>query len=396
MNSIIADRVKLIKPSATLSIAAKAASLKAAGKDIISLSVGEPDFDTPNHIKEAAIQAIKEGFTKYTAVEGILPLREAIKVKFARDNGLNYETNQILVSTGGKQSIFNLAQSLLNKDDEVLIPAPYWVSYPDIVLLSDAKPVIIQTQLENNFKITPAQLKASISSKTKLLILNSPSNPCGVAYSKEELEALGEVLRFHPNIFILSDDIYEQVLWQPEYFSNIVMSCPDLYDRMIIVHGVSKSYSMTGWRIGFAAGPKWLIDAMTNVQSQCTSNACSISQKAALAALTGPQDSIALMRASFKSRHDYVLGRLNTFKNTTAVKADGAFYLFPRFDNISDIAPNLKDDIDLASYLLSKAGIALVPGTAFGNPGYLRLSFALGMPSLEKALDRLEAILGKK
>jgi aspartate aminotransferase len=387
----LSARVQRIKISPTLAMATKAAALKKQGINVIDLSTGEPDFDTPEHIKQAAITAINNGFTKYTAVGGILELREAIVEKFNRDNQLNYAPNQILVSCGGKQSFYNLAAALLNAGDEVIIPAPYWVSFPDMVLLNDAKPVTVFAGIENNFKITPKQLENAITPKTRLLILNSPCNPTGVAYTRPELAALGQVLAKHPQILITTDDMYEKILWSTEPFCNILMACPDLYDRTLVLHGVSKTYAMTGWRIGFAAGPLKLIQAMTNVQSQSTSNPCSISQMAAKAALESDQICVSTMVAAFKKRHDYFIPTLNTIDGIECYPGDGAFYAFPKVEGLIKRL-GLKDDLALADFLLTETAVAVVPGTPFGAPGYIRLSFATSLDNLQEAIKRFKAI----
>jgi aspartate aminotransferase len=392
----LSHRVQSVKPSATLAITAKAKELKAQGKDIIGLGAGEPDFDTPEHIKQAAIAAIHAGFTKYTAVDGTPSLKQAIIDKFQRDNGLSYLPNQVLVSCGGKQSFFNLAQALINPGDEVIIPAPYWVSYPDMVLLADGKPVIVQAGLEQGFKITPEQLQDAITARTRLVVLNSPSNPTGVAYTRAELQALGEVLLQHPNILIASDDMYEHILWADEPFSNIVTACPELYERTVVMNGVSKAYSMTGWRIGYAAGPVWLLKAMKKVQSQSTSNPTSISQVAAEAALNGDQGCITEMLSHFKARHDYVVAELNKIKGVNCLPSQGAFYSFPDMRGAIAALDGINDDLELADYLLNEAGVALVPGSAFGQPGYMRLSFATSMENLSEALKRIGERLGYK
>lgn len=397
----LSDRVQSIKPSPTLAVTAKAAELKAAGYDIIGLGAGEPDFATPEHIKEAAIQAIKDGFTHYTAVDGIMELKQAIIGKLKRDNKLDYKPEQILVSCGAKHSIYNAMQALLNPGDEVLIPAPYWVSYPDMAILAGAKPVAIYAGLEQRFKITAHQLEAAITPQTKLLILNSPSNPTGVAYSSAELAALGAVLRKHPQIVVLSDDIYEHIFWADFAFANIVMACPDLYDRTIVVNGVSKSYAMTGWRIGYAAGPAELIKAMHKMQSQSTTNACSISQKAAVAAINGDQSTVVIMNTEFKYRHDYVMKELGSMPGITILPADGAFYVFFKVADLIELLqlPNVTNDTEFAEYLIRDAGLALVPGAAFGAPGYLRASTATSMEVLREAMRRLRGVtekIGKK
>lgn len=387
----LSDRVQRIKTSATLAMATKAAALKKQGINVIDLSTGEPDFDTPEHIKQAAIAAINSGFTKYTAIGGVLELREAIVKKFNRDNQLNYAPNQILVSSGGKQSFYNLAAALLNPGDEVIIPAPYWVSFPDMVLLSDAKPIIVFAGIDDNFKISPTQLEKAITPKTRLLVLNSPCNPTGAAYTRQELAALGQVLAKHPQIMIATDDMYEKILWGTEPFCNILMACPDLYDRTLVLHGVSKTYAMTGWRIGFAAGPVKLIQAMTTIQSQSTSNPCSISQMAAKAALEGDQTCVGTMVAAFKKRYDYFIPALNTIDGMECRPGDGAFYAFPKVEGLMKRL-GLKDDLALAEFLLTEAAIAVVPGTPFGAPGYIRLSFATSLDNLQEAVRRLKAI----
>jgi aspartate aminotransferase len=390
MSIILSHRVNAVKPSPTLAIAAKAGQMKAEGKDIISLSVGEPDFDTPNHIKAAAIRAIDAGFTKYTAVEGTASLRKAIIAKFKRDNGLAYQMNQILVSCGGKQSFFNLTQALINPGDEVIIPAPYWVSYPDMVLLADGVPVIVEAGQAQNFKITPAQLRAVLTEKTKLFVINSPSNPTGVTYSLEELAGLAEVLRDYPNVIIATDDMYEHIVWNKGGFVNILNAAPDLYDRTMVLNGVSKAYAMTGWRIGYAAGPKVLIDEMNKVQSQSTSNPCSISQMAAEEALNGDQLCIDTMMIAFKERHDEVVALLNEIDGVDCLSTDGTFYVFPNVEKL--IARlGMKDDLEFAEFLIVKAGVALVPGSAFGCAGHIRISIATSMDNLTNAIARIKA-----
>lgn len=393
MDLQLSDRVNSIKPSPTLAVTNRAAELRAAGKNIIGLGAGEPDFDTPDHIKAAAIEAINNGFTKYTAVDGTPSLKKAIIAKFKRDNGLDYEPNQILVSSGGKQSFFNMALALLNEGDEVIIPAPYWVSYPDMVLVADAQPVILETTQENRFKITPDQLEAAINERTKLVVINSPSNPSGVAYTLDELKALGEVLKQYPDIIVATDDMYEHILFGDQPFVNILNACPELYDQTVVLNGVSKAYSMTGWRIGYAAGPAKLIGAMKKVQSQSTSNPNSIAQVAAEVALNGDQGCVAEMVKAFKARHDFVVNALNEIEGVECIPADGTFYAFPSFQKVIDSRPEFADDIALAEYLLLEAGVALVPGSAFGTPGNLRLSFATSMDVLEDAISRIKKAL---
>ncbi|VAX14610.1 Aspartate aminotransferase [hydrothermal vent metagenome] len=387
----LSDRVQRIKPSATLAITSLANTLKAKGKNIIGLGAGEPDFDTPEHIKQAAIRALDEGFTKYTAVDGTLELKQAIIDKFKRDNDLDYNPEQVLVSCGGKQSFYNLVQALLNPGDEVIIPAPYWVSYPDMVLLADGTPVIVSAGIEQNFRITPAQLEAAITPRTRLFVINSPSNPTGMAYTRAELAALADVLLRHPHVLVATDDMYEHILWADEPFCNILNVCPELYNRCMVLNGVSKAYSMTGWRIGYAAGPAVLIKAMKKVQSQSTSNPTSISQVAAQAALEGPQSCVSDMLKAFKKRHDHVVERLNNIEGVSCLPAQGTFYAFPEISGLIERLP-VKDDVELTSYLLEQIGVALVPGSAFGSPGYMRLSFATSMANLDEALNRLEKI----
>lgn len=389
MDFKLSDRVNNIKPSPTLAVTNRAKELKDAGKDIIGLGAGEPDFDTPDNIKEAAIKAIKSGFTKYTAVDGTPELKLAIIEKFSRENNLAYTANQILVSCGGKQSFFNLAQALLNPGDEVVIPAPYWVSYPDMVLLAGGKPVIIETGMEDKFKISPNQLRDKLNDNTRLFVLNSPSNPTGSVYSRNELEALGEVLLERPNLVIATDDMYEHILWSGEPFCNILNVCPELYERTIVLNGVSKAYSMTGWRIGYAGGPLKLIQAMKKIQSQSTSNPASISQAAAVEAISGNQTFIKEMLYAFKERHDYVVTNLNTIDGIECLPSEGTFYAFPSFQTLIDQISSVNDDVELAELLLNEAGVALVPGSAFGAPGYMRVSYATSMQNLQKAIERI-------
>jgi aspartate aminotransferase len=394
LNVQLSHRVQQIKPSPTLAVTNKAAELRAAGNDIIGLGAGEPDFDTPEHIKSAAIEAINRGQTKYTAVDGTPGLKKAIIEKFKRDNNLAYEPGQILVSSGGKQSFFNLSLALLNPGDEVVISAPYWVSYPDMVKVAEGVPVVIETTQANRFKIAPEQLARAITDKTRLVVLNSPSNPSGMAYSQAELEALGEVLLKHPEVMIATDDMYEHILWSGEDFANIVNACPDLYDRTFVLNGVSKAYSMTGWRIGYAAGPQKVIAAMKKIQSQSTSNPASISQAAAEAALNGPQACVGEMVQAFRKRHDWLVEALNTLPGVECIPGDGTFYAFPSFQGVIDATDGVESDVELAEHLLSTAGVAMVPGSAFGTPGFMRLSFATSMETLEKAIDRLREALG--
>lgn len=390
----LSSRVGRIKPSPTLAVDARAKALKAAGKDIIGLGAGEPDFDTPEHVKQAAIRAIQDGFTKYTAVDGIPSLKQAIIAKFQRDNQLEFTPDQILVSVGGKQSFYNLAMALLDGGDEVIIPAPYWVSYPDMVLLADGKPIIVSAGIDQGFKLHPEQLERAITPRTRMLVINSPSNPTGVAYTRTELSALGEVLRKHPHVLVATDDMYEHILWAKEPFSNILNACPYLAERTIVLNGVSKAYAMTGWRIGYCAGPKPLIAAMKNVQSQSTSNPTSIAQVAAEAALNGDQSCISPMLKAFRERHDHVIARLNNLKGVRCLPAQGAFYAFPDFSEAM-AAKGYPDDVAMAEAILNEVGVALVPGSAFGAPGHLRLSYATSRANLDAALDRLERIFGR-
>ena len=393
MDLQLSDRVQNIKPSPTLAVTNRAAELRAAGKDIIGLGAGEPDFDTPKHIKDAAIKALENGFTKYTAVDGTPSLKKAIIDKFQRDNGLSYEPNQILVSCGGKQSFFNMALALLNAGDEVVIPAPYWVSYPDMVRIAEGTPVIVETEQANRFKITAEQLEAAITPKTKLVVLNSPSNPSGVAYTEAELKALAAVLLKFPNVLVATDDMYEHILWAEGGFHNILTVCPELYDRTIVMNGVSKAYSMTGWRIGYIAGPEALVKAMKKIQSQSTSNPTSISQYAAEAALNGSQECVQEMLSAFKVRHDYVVKALNELPGVVCIESDGTFYAFPSFKGAME-ATGCTTDVEFAEKMLIEAEVALVPGSAFGTPGHMRLSYATSMQNLETAIVRLAKALG--
>ena len=385
----LSNRVQKVKPSPTLAITAKAAELRAAGKDVIGLGAGEPDFDTPDHIKAAAIEAINAGFTKYTPVDGTASLKAAVIDKYKRDNGLEYRPDEILVSCGGKQSFYNLCQAIINPGDEVVIPAPYWVSYPDMVLLADGVPVIVEGGIEQRFKITAEQLDQAITDRTRLFVINSPSNPTGVAYTKDELASLGEVLRRYPDVIIATDDMYEHILWSKEPFSNILMVCPDLRDRTLVLNGVSKAYSMTGWRIGYAGGPTEIIKAMKKIQSQSTSNPTSIAQVAAEAALNGDQSCIDVMLKAFKERHDYVVKALNEIEGVTCLEGDGTFYAFPNAREAINRRAGIEDDLQLAEFLINEGGVAVVPGTAFGAPGNFRVSFATSMENLKTAIERI-------
>lgn len=394
MSIKLSARVQAVKPSPTLAVTARAAEMRAAGKDVIGLGAGEPDFDTPEHIKEAAIKAIRDGFTKYTPVDGTVGLKQAVIEKFRRENGLEYAPDQILVSCGGKQSFYNLAQAILDPGDEVVIPAPYWVSYPDMSLLAGGIPVFVQAGADQQFKITPNQLKAAITDKTRMVVINSPSNPTGMAYSLEELQALGGVLSEHPKIVVATDDMYEHIRWSKEPFVNILNACPELESRCLVLNGVSKAYSMTGWRIGYAGGSANIIRAMKKIQSQSTSNPTSISQVAAQAALEGPQECIGEMLVHFKQRHDYVVERLNGIPGISCLPTDGTFYVFPDVRKAMEGVEGIHTDVELAEYLIEQAGVALVPGSAFGLPGCVRISIATSMEKLTAALDRLEKVFG--
>ncbi len=393
MDIPLSHRAQSIKPSPTLAVTARAAELRAEGKDIIGLGAGEPDFDTPEHIKEAAIQALKKGQTKYTAVDGTADLKLAIINKFKRENDLVYNNNQILVSCGAKHSLYNLFQATLNPGDEIIIPAPYWVSYPDMAKLAGAEPVILKTTIADNFKITPDKLRGAISDRTRMVVFNSPSNPSGVSYSEEELAALGEVLVEHRDILIVTDDIYEHILWGQDKFVNIVNACPDLYDQTIVVNGVSKAYSMTGWRIGYVGGPESIIKGMKKIQSQSTSNASSMAQAAAVAALDGDQTYIKESTGIFKERHDFVLKSLQAIDGINCLASEGTFYSFPDMNGLIEKLDGINNDIELAEFFLEKAEVAMVPGSAFGAPGCMRISFATSMENLEKSMERIKAAL---
>ena len=389
----LAQRVQRIKPSATLVVSNRAQELKNAGQDIISMSIGEPDFDTPEHIKEAAIQAIRDGHTKYTAVDGIKPLKLAIVEKFKNENNLDYGLDQILVSCGAKQSIYNALSAILNPGDEVIILAPYWVSYPDMVKLCDGTPVTVKADIEHDFKVTPAQIKAAITNKTRAIIINGPSNPTGITYDESELRALGEVLIEAPGIVVISDDIYEHHLWRNRPFKNIVNACPELYDRTIVVNGVSKTYAMTGWRIGYAGGPKKIIGAMKKAQSQSTSSPPSVSQYAALAALQGDQACIGEMTRAYKERHDFIFTELQSMPGIKCLPSDGTFYIFPSVEGLLNINPAITNDIELAEYLINEAKVAVIPGSAFGTAGYIRLCYTTSMEQLVEAARRIREAL---
>lgn len=393
MSLSVSQRVQRVKPSPTLAVTALAAELRAQGRNVIGLGAGEPDFDTPEHIKAAAIKAIENGQTKYTAVDGTAELKNAIIDKFQRDNSLEYAPDQILVSSGAKQTCYNVCSAILNPGDETIIPAPYWVSYPEMVKLADGEPVIVSAGIEDGFKITPRALAAAITERTKLMFLNSPSNPTGAAYSRAELAALGEVLLDHPGILIATDDMYEHIYWADEPFTSLVDACPGLYDRTVTINGVSKCYAMTGWRIGYCGGPANIIKAMKKIQGQSTSNACSIAQAASVAALNGDQSCIAEMTTAFKQRHDYVIAALNDIKGVNCAPGDGTFYAFPNVAEAIE-AKGLADDTALSELLLNEAEVALVPGSAFGAPGYIRLSFATDLDTLKEAIGRITRVLG--
>lgn len=393
---LLSHRIQKVKPSPTLSIAAKAKELRSLGRDVIDLGSGEPDFDTPTHIKKAAIQAIEEGFTKYTPVDGILELKNAIIEKFHRDNQLTFEPKQVIVTVGGKQAFYNLAQAILNPRDEVIIPAPYWVSYPDMVLLAEASPVIVETQEKNSFKMTPEALEAAITSKTKFVVLNSPGNPTGTGYHREELRQLGDVLERHPHVWAVVDDIYDKIVY--DNFEAVTLSqvVPSLADRTIIINGVSKTYAMTGWRIGYAVGPTEVIKAMGKIQSQSTSNATSIAQKAAVAALTGSQDVIIPMVEAFAKRRNFVVDALNKTPGIHCRLPEGSFYVYPNVAGLigkkTPSGQEIKTTLDLAAFMLDAYDLALVPGSAFGMDPYLRISFATSMKSLERAIKRIQQV----
>ena len=388
----VSKRALRVKPSPTLAVTALAARLKAEGKDVIGLGAGEPDFDTPAHIGAAGVQAINSGFTRYTNVDGIPELKDAIIAKFQRDNGISYERNQILVSSGAKQTIFNLCMAVLDPGDEVIVPAPYWVSYPDMALLADGVPVTPYAGPEQGYKITPAQLAAAITPRTRLLLINSPNNPTGAACTAAEWRALGDVLLRHPRIVIGTDDMYEKIYWASEPFTSLLTVVPELYDRTVTINGVSKAYAMTGWRIGYCGGPTELVTAMTTIQGQSTSNASSVSQKAAVAALNGDQACVATMNRAFKERHDYIVAALNTLPGVSCQPASGAFYAFADVSKAIEKL-GLKDDNAFATHLINTAGVAVVPGSGFGAPGHVRLSYACGRETLEKAVERMRKAL---
>jgi aspartate aminotransferase len=368
---------------------ARAAKLKAEGKDIIGLAAGEPDFDTPTHISDAGVEAIRKGITRYTAVDGTAELKDAIIAKFKRDNALSYERSQILVSSGAKQTCFNACLALLDPGDECIIPAPYWVSYPDMALLAEGVPVSVYAGPSQGYKITAAQLAAAVTPRSKLFIINSPNNPTGAAYTRAELQALGHVLAKHPQIVIASDEMYEHIYWAPEPFTSFAQANPHLYDRTITINGVSKAYAMTGWRIGYCGGPKEIVAAMATVQGQSTSNASSISQRASTVALNSDQSCVVEMNKAFKARHDFVVARLNTLPGFSCLPGAGTFYAFANIEGAMRTL-GLKDDNEFAEFLLANALVAAVPGSGFGAPNHLRISFATSMDILKEALNRIE------
>ena len=392
MTLSVSRRVQRVKPSPTLAVTARAARLKAEGKDVIGLGAGEPDFDTPAHVAQAGVDAIRTGFTRYTSVDGVNELKDAIIAKFDKDNGIKYERPQILVSSGAKQTIYNLCMAVLDPGDEAIIPAPYWVSYPDMVLLADGLPVMPFAGASQGYKITPRQLAASITPKTRLVLLNSPCNPTGAAYTRAELRALADVLVEHPRIIIGTDDMYEKIYWGSEPFCSLLTVAPELYNRTVTINGVSKAYAMTGWRIGYCGGPKEIITAMGTIQGQSTSNASSISQKAAIVALAGDQECVAKMNEAFKQRHDFIVAGLNSLPGVSCLPGAGTFYAFADITK-AIAAMGCRDDGEFAELLLNEGGVAVVPGGGFGAPGHMRLSFACSMQTLEKALERMRKVL---
>ena len=392
LNPVLTERVQRVQPSATLTISAKAMALKAQGIDIISLSAGEPDFDTPDHIKDAAIQAIHRGETKYTPVDGTPELKEAIIEKFSRDNNLLYQQENILVSSGAKQTCFNLFQAVLEHGKEAVIISPYWVSYPDMVLLANGSPVILKTSFDNNFQFKAEDLDAVLTKNTRLIMLNSPSNPTGVTYTKDQYQIIARVLENYPDVFIATDDMYEHIYWGNDKFCSFAEACPNMIDRTITINGVSKAYAMTGWRIGYCGGPEKIITAMKKIQGQSTSNASSVSQAAAVVALNGSHQPVHSMAKEYERRHTFIFNALNSIKGFKTVAATGAFYTFPEVTGvIKDL--NLSDDIELSDYLIEKANVAVVPGSAFGAKGHIRISFATSMELLKDAVNRIEDML---
>ncbi len=392
MTVTISKRVQKVKPSMTLAVTARAAKLKAEGKDIIGLGAGEPDFDTPRQIADAGVEAIRKGITRYTAVDGTNELKDAIIAKFKRDNALSYERPQIIVSSGAKQTCFNACAALLNPGDECIIPAPYWVSYPDMALLVDGVPVVVYAGPEQGYKITPEQLSSAITPRSRLFFMNSPNNPTGAAYTKAELQGLGAVLTKHPQIVIAADEMYEHIYWASEPFTSFAQANPQLYERTLTINGCSKAYAMTGWRIGYCGGPRELVTAMATVQGQSTSNPSSISQYAATVALNGDQACVRDMNQAFKERHDFVVAGLNAISGIACRKGAGTFYAFA---DVRDAMRRLRlaDDIAFAEYLLIEAGVAVVPGSGFGAPGHMRLSYACSLKTLQEALHRIARVL---
>ena len=389
----LSKRISNTKTSATIAMSMKARALTLQGKDIISLSAGEPDFDTPRNIKDAAIESINSGNTKYTPVDGMLTLKESIVKKFKNENNLEYTSDQIIVSTGCKQSIYNLCQATLDEGDEVLIPSPYWVSYPEIVKLSDAVPVFVETNSETDFKVTGKMLEDNITKRTKMILLNSPSNPSGFIYSEEDLKDIGRVLKKYPNIIIASDDIYEHIIFNGKKFTNILNVCPELYDQTIVLNGVSKAYAMTGWRIGYAAGNSTIVGAMKKIQSQSTSCTCSISQAAAKAALDDDNSEVTKMVSEYQLRSEYLHTELNKIEGIKYKKPEGSFYAFVDVNGLINKIENINDDFELAEYFLREADVAVVPGTAFGSKNHIRISFATSLVNLEKAVYRIKNLL---
>ena len=389
---MLSNRVQKVKPSATITISAKAMELRANGIDVISLSAGEPDFDTPEHIKKAAIEAINKGQTKYTQVDGTPELKDAIINKFSRDNNLHYQRDNIIVSTGAKQTLYNLFQSVLGAGDEVVIISPYWVSYPDMVMLADANPVIMKTHQEDNFEIDMDSFSAALTDKTKLLILNSPSNPTGITYTKAQYESMGKILSDYPNVLIATDDMYEHIYWGNEPFTSFAEVCPNLFDRTITINGVSKAYAMTGWRIGYCGAPKTIVQGMKKIQGQSTSNPSSISQVAAIAALNGPHDAVNMMVNEYKKRHDYLCDALNKINGFNTSPGTGAFYLFPDVNNVIE-SKGFADDIEFSSFLIDQANVAVIPGSAFGAEGCIRISYATSMELLKESIARIKLSL---
>ena len=388
-NFHLSARVNAIKPSATIAVSTRARELRAAGRDVIGLGAGEPDFDTPENIQQAAIKAMRDGKTKYTPADGTVELKQAVVDKFARENDLRYSTENIVASTGAKQSLINLLTAILDENDEVIIVAPYWVSYPDMTLLSGGTPVIVDAGIEQGFKLQPEQLRDAITPRTRLLMLNSPSNPTGVAYTQSDFEALAEVLLEHPDVLIVTDDIYEHIQWTGKPFCNIVNACSELKARTVVVNGVSKAFAMTGWRIGYCAAPVPLAAAMRKIQSQTTSNPNSIAQAAAVEALNGPQGFIDEMVEQFKKRHDFIVSSLNQVNGMNCLPGDGAFYAFPNCQDLIASLDDVDSDLSLSEYILNEADVAVVPGSAFGGKGYIRLSFATDMGSIQEAMRRI-------